>query len=112
MRSADRLSLTLAPAALVALSLSVGIGSAAAGTSPTDRRTLLEHEQAVASLIACLEAAARNFAGQPAAVVERDAASTRSPAVVAVPHPSDAAVPLPLRPHLSRLNLPPPTSHA
>jgi hypothetical protein len=110
MRPADRPRPILAPAALLAVSVAVCLGSTPSASAMSERRGLQEHEQAVASLIACLEAAAKQLAGQHAALSESDAsplpcttASARSW------RPVDDEPVVALHPHLSRLNLPPPT---
>ena len=109
MRPVLRSSSTLAPAALVALSLAVCLGSTATGPAVSERRSLAEQEQAVASLMACLEQAAKSLAGQTAAVVEHDAESFILPTTAAQPfQPADDAPVVSVQPHLSLLNLPPP----
>ncbi|MEO1237547.1 MAG: hypothetical protein AAFX76_12235 [Planctomycetota bacterium] len=109
MKPALRPNSTAVPAALVALSLAACAGTPPQGSAISERRTFDEQERVVASLMACLEAAAREMAGQPVATGE-------SRLVVFVPpvstperliFQSDAPA-VALRPHLSRLNLPPP----
>ena len=72
-----------------------------------------EHEQAVASLLACLEAAARSFAGQSALHIDPSREVAAPPALVATLEPSADDVPVvALQPHLSLLNLPPPAARS
>lgn len=109
MRYPTRSNSTLAPAALVALSLAVCLGSTATGQTVVERRTSAESEQAVASLLASIEAAARHFVGQTVAVLETTRPTVVPPRGFAADPPRlGHSPPIALAVHLSRLNLPPP----
>lgn len=109
MRSSLRSRSTLAPAALAALSLAVCLSAGQSAPALNERRALQEHEQAVASLIACLEAAAKSLAGQ-AATLPYDDAGYRplTTCISLVWQPSDEQPRVSPQTDLSRLNLPPP----
>lgn len=99
----------LAVAAAVCLSVPAGGVAVSLTGSGGERRATAEADDAVASLMACLNEAAKTLAGQTAAVVDRHAepftlpATARQLCLVLDDSPVVA-----LQPHLSRLNLPPP----
>ena len=112
MRVSSRACPSLLPATLVALSLATCVG-VVGGTGPavTERRSLQEQEQAVASLMACLEAAARSLAGQTAVIREADpAAVVPTPPASAPPRLTDAPRVASAQHRLDLLNLPPPAA--
>ena len=113
MRRKLRTSPSLVPAALVALSLAGVVGALGhGGPAVSERRSLLQdQEQAVASLMACLEAAAKSLTGSVVGLAE-----THAGALPPVLPSTDHALP-PRGPRfvadqhrLHRLNLPPPTA--
>ena len=126
MRDPGRTTTATRTAALLAVAVAICAGGPALGAVPSpipsplpatphdQRRVEAEdHEQAVASLIACLSEAARSLAGAPVALLSahpsHPAPLTATPASPLPP--DDLAVP-PLQLHLSRLVLPPPPEAA
>ena len=125
MRDPGRTTTATRTAALLAVAVAICAGGPALGAVPSpvpppvpasaDQRRVEaeEHEQAVASLIACLNEAARSLAGAPVAVLpahpSHPAPLTATPAL---PLPADDLAVPPLQLHLSRLVLPPPTEAA
>jgi hypothetical protein len=104
---------TVLPAAFVAMSVAVCLGASAGAPALSERRTLQDQEQAVASLIACLEAAAKEIAGQRMAVVEAEHSHPNAAETPGGTGPNFVEAPIiGLRPHLSRLNLPPPAARS
>lgn len=98
-------------AALLALSMAVCLGTSGATATTPDRRLEVEGDQAVASLMACIEAAAKTLAGQTAVICEGASDTFVLPLHATQPtSPHDDRPVVALRPHLSLLNLPPPAT--
>ncbi|MEM1108647.1 MAG: hypothetical protein AAGH99_08155 [Planctomycetota bacterium] len=98
-------------AVAAAVCVSVPAGGIAVSTNPNDRRIAAETDEAVASFMACLNEAAKTFAGQAAAVVESPATSfDRQTEPASILTPTDDRPVVSLQPHHSLLNLPPPSA--
>ncbi|MEM8739217.1 MAG: hypothetical protein AAGG38_12185 [Planctomycetota bacterium] len=96
--------------AAVCLSAAGGGTISAAGA---ERRAAAESDAAVASLIACLNDAAKTLAGVPAAVIDCHPTAFSLPAApTRIARPGDQAPTVTPRLHLSRLNLPPPAARS
>ena len=96
-------------AALLALSVAVCLGSPGAMASGGERRVSAEADEAVASLMACLNEVAKTLVGQTAAVVtDRPDRFDLPAAPVGHPLPLDDQPVVSVQPHVSLLNLPPP----
>ncbi|MEM6458669.1 MAG: hypothetical protein AAF710_04690 [Planctomycetota bacterium] len=116
MHRRDETSRRPTPASPTALALAaavmVGVGALPGGLAPagTDRRAAADPEAAVASLIACLNDAAKTLAG--AAAVTAPMPVDSPPVLPAVSSPAiavgPAAAPPCLRPSLGLRDLPPP----
>ncbi len=116
-RSAALLAVAVALCAATAPTPPAAAASAAAPSPTTATCTPHRHadtdahDPALASLIACLQEAARSLAGSPAAVVTAHPSHPAPPTPTATrPLPPDARSGPTPRLHLSLLNLPPPAT--
>ena len=94
----------------VAFCLSVPAGGLVS-TNPADRRVMADTDEAVASFMACLNAAAKTLAGATVAVVETEGDRFTLAATSSVEFaPTHDTPVVSVQPHVFLLNLPPPAA--